>query len=281
MTFTLIILPRAQQIQTALWWSLWWHQLRLHPRQGPPLNLGAQSHIKVSFGILGYTADVNGISTLCLIEAICTVGLEMHTQFYQASTLELLEKSWRPQRTRPCHSTLIAHMVLSSCMHTGSRWSSARRMGCMCTTAFFSITRAQGEGRHSSWGRSPGQLQILLLVLASSIACTSVISMRRWIMFLIARDYVEGMWCMPQQPIPDDFVLDTGETSCVRVCWESLCGCGGCNSVHIPSWRTLHLTCPWFVDGSILVCKKRAITREKQFFCKCLCEEVYSDGCAC
>ena len=55
-------------------------------------NLGAQSHVKVSFEMAEYTADVDGLGTLRLLDAIRTVGLEKHVRFYQASTSELYGK---------------------------------------------------------------------------------------------------------------------------------------------------------------------------------------------
>src|SRR6195952_4139589 len=70
-------------------------------------NLGAQSHVAVSFEAPGYTADVDGIGTLGLLEAIRLLGLEKKTRFYQASTSELyglVQES--PQReTTPCYPT--------------------------------------------------------------------------------------------------------------------------------------------------------------------------------
>jgi GDPmannose 4,6-dehydratase len=55
-------------------------------------NLGAQSHVKVSFEMAEYTADVDGVGTLRLLDAVRTVGLEKHVRFYQASTSELYGK---------------------------------------------------------------------------------------------------------------------------------------------------------------------------------------------
>ena len=55
-------------------------------------NLGAQSHVKVSFEMAEYTADVDGLGTLRLLDAVRTVGIEKHVRFYQASTSELYGK---------------------------------------------------------------------------------------------------------------------------------------------------------------------------------------------
>lgn len=55
-------------------------------------NLGAQSHVKVSFEMAEYTGDVDGLGTLRLLDAIRTCGLEKHVRFYQASTSELYGK---------------------------------------------------------------------------------------------------------------------------------------------------------------------------------------------
>lgn len=55
-------------------------------------NLGAQSHVKVSFEMSEYTGDVDGLGTLRLLDAVRTAGLELHTRLYQASTSELYGK---------------------------------------------------------------------------------------------------------------------------------------------------------------------------------------------
>ena len=71
-------------------------------------NLGAQSHVAVSFETPEYTADVNGVGTLRLLEGIRILGLEKKTKFYQASTSELygLVKKFLRQKT---HLSIHAH----------------------------------------------------------------------------------------------------------------------------------------------------------------------------
>ncbi|KAG1859972.1 hypothetical protein C8R48DRAFT_774676 [Suillus tomentosus] len=66
-------------------------------------NLGAQSHVKVSFDMTEYTTDINGLGTLHLFDAICTAGLEKHARFYQASTSKLYGEGSRdaPGRDHP------------------------------------------------------------------------------------------------------------------------------------------------------------------------------------
>lgn len=87
------------------------------------------------------------------------------------------EKSSRPHRARRRHSILAARTVSLSCMHTGSRSTTARRTACMRATESFSTMRARGEGGRSSRGKLVGPLRIL--ASASNTAYTSVTLMRK------------------------------------------------------------------------------------------------------
>lgn len=84
-------------------------------------NLGAQSHVAVSFESPEYTADIDAIGTLRLLEAIRILGLEKKTRFYQASTSELYGLVQEVPQKRQPHFILEVPMLLRKCMHIGLR----------------------------------------------------------------------------------------------------------------------------------------------------------------
>jgi GDPmannose 4,6-dehydratase len=176
-------------------------------------NLGAQSHVKVSFEMAEYTGDVDGLGTLRLLDAIRTCGLEKHVRFYQASTSELYGKVVEtPQsETTPFYprspygvAKLYAYWItvnyreaygMYACNGILFNHESPRRGRTFVTRK---ISRAAAE---------------ISLGKQSCLYLGNVDAQRDW---GHARDYVEGMWLMLQQPSAEDFVLATGETHRVR-----------------------------------------------------------------
>jgi len=176
-------------------------------------NLGAQSHVKVSFEMAEYTGDVDGLGTLRLLDAIRTCGLEKHIKFYQASTSELYGKvvetpqsettPFYPRSPYGCAKLYAYWIVVNyreaygmyACNGILFNHESPRRGRTFVTRK---ITRAAAE-------ISLGKQACLYL--------GNIDARRDW---GHARDYVEGMWMMLQQPTPEDFVLATGETHPVR-----------------------------------------------------------------
>jgi GDPmannose 4,6-dehydratase len=118
-------------------------------------NLGAQSHVAVSFESPEYTADVDAIGILRLLEAIRILGLEKKTRFYQASTSELYGLVQEiPQKEHP--STPVVPMASLSSMPTGSRSTTVKPTACTLATAFCSTMRAHDVVKPSSPEKSPG-----------------------------------------------------------------------------------------------------------------------------
>lgn len=174
-------------------------------------HLAAQSHVRVSFEIPEYTADVDALGSLRLLDAIKETGLK--TRFYQASTSELFGKVQEvPQReTTPFYprspygvAKLYAYWITVNYreaygLHASNgilfNHESPRRGKTFVTRK---ITRGVAGIKH---GMQPclylGNLQ----------------AQRDW---GYAPEYVEGMWRMLQQPEPDDYVLATGQTHTVR-----------------------------------------------------------------
>lgn len=175
-------------------------------------NLGAQSHVRVSFDIPEYTAEVGGLGTLRLLEAIRETGLQK-TRFYQASSSELFGKVQEiPQReTTPFYprspygvAKLYAYWItvnyresynLFACNGILFNHESPRRGETFVTRK---ITRAAAA---------------IKLGLQDKLYLGNLDAKRDW---GHARDFVEAMWLMLQQDEPDDYVIATGETHSVR-----------------------------------------------------------------
>ncbi|KAH7873869.1 GDP-mannose 4,6-dehydratase [Lentinula edodes] len=192
-------------------------------------NLGAQSHVKVSFSLAEYTADVDAIGTLRLLDAIRTCGLTKHCRFYQASTSELygLVQEVPQSETTPFYprspygvAKLYAYWITVNYREAYGMYAvngilfnheSPRRGRTFVTRK---ITRAVAE------------------IYEKKQACLwlgNLDAQRDW---GHANDYIEGMWLMlqgqglPEEP-PTDFVLATGETHPVREFVEKAFGVVG------------------------------------------------------
>ena len=174
-------------------------------------NLGAQSHVRVSFDIPEYTGDVTGLGTIRLLEAIRESGLK--PKFYQASSSEMFGKVQEiPQReTTPFYprspygaAKLYAHWMtvnyreaynLFACSGILFNHESPRRGETFVTRK---ITKAAAR---------------IKLGLQQDVYLGNLDAKRDW---GYAGDYVQAMWLMLQQDQPDDYVIATGETHTVR-----------------------------------------------------------------
>jgi GDPmannose 4,6-dehydratase len=176
-------------------------------------NLAAQSHVQVSFETPEYTGNADALGTLRLLEAIRILGLEKHTRFYQASTSELYgnipivpQNETTPFRPRSPYAAakLYAYWITVNYreaygLHASNgilfNHESPLRGETFVTRK---VTRAVAAIQHG---------------FNSTLYLGNLDAKRDW---GHARDYVEGMWRMLQQPEPDDYVLATGETHSVR-----------------------------------------------------------------
>jgi len=176
-------------------------------------NLAAQSHVAVSFETPEYTAQADAIGTLRLLEALRILGVEKTVRFYQASTSELYGKV----RETPQSETTP--------FYPRSPYAAAKLYAYWIT-----VNYREAYGIHASNGilfnhESPirGETFVtrkitravaaIQLGLQETLFMGNIDSKRDW---GHARDYVEGMWRMLQQPEPDDYVLATGEMHTVR-----------------------------------------------------------------
>ena len=173
-------------------------------------NLGAQSHVKVSFEIPEYTADITGTGTIRLLEAIRASGIE--TKFYQASSSEIYGSTPPPQNEQ-------------TPFHPRSPYGSAKIFSYWST-----VNYREAYGMHASNGilfnhESPrrGETFVTRKItravariaagIDKEVFLGNLDAVRDW---GYAKEYVEAMWLMLQQPKGDDFVIATGESATVK-----------------------------------------------------------------
>jgi GDPmannose 4,6-dehydratase len=176
-------------------------------------NLAAQSHVKVSFDMAEYTADVDALGCLRLLDAILSTGLTNKVKFYQASTSELYGGIYRePQNEK-------------TPFYPRSPYAVAKQF------AFWTVVNyREAYGLHASNGilfnhESPRRGPTFVTRKITR-AVARIKAGKQKELFLgnlnakrdwgHAKDYVRGMWMMLQQEKPDDFVIATGETHSVR-----------------------------------------------------------------
>ena len=187
-------------------------------------NLGAQSHVQVSFETPEYTANSDALGTLRLLEAMRIMKIEKTCRFYQASTSELFGKSIEaPQNEK-------------TAFYPRSPYAAAKLYAYWIT-----VNYREAYGFHASNGilfnhESPlrGETFVTRKItravaaiergLQDRLRLGNLEAKRDW---GHARDYVDGMWRILQQDAPDDYVLATGETHTVREFVEKAFGTVG------------------------------------------------------
>lgn len=176
-------------------------------------NLGAQSHVKLSFDLSEYTANVDGVGTLRLLDAVRTAGLEKSVKFYQASTSELFGKVQEiPQKeTTPFYprspygaAKLYAYWIIVNYREAYGMFT--------CNGLLFNHESPRRGETFVTRKVTRGVAKIHL-GLMDKITLGNLDSKRDW---GHARDYVEAMWLMLQQDTPDDYIVATGEVHSVR-----------------------------------------------------------------
>jgi GDPmannose 4,6-dehydratase len=184
-------------------------------------NLGAQSHVRVSFDMPEYTASTVAIGTLRLLEAVRELGLPC--RFYQASSSEMFGAAPPPQHERTpfmprspyacakvfahqlCQNYRDAYGMFIACGILFNHESPRRGIPFVTRK----ITRTAARIKHG---------------LDKKLYLGNLDSLRDW---GYARDYVEAMWLMLQQDAPDDYVIATGESHTVREVLEIAFGALG------------------------------------------------------
>jgi GDPmannose 4,6-dehydratase len=176
-------------------------------------NLGAQSHVQVSFETPEYTANADALGTLRLLEAIRILDLEKKTRFYQASTSELFGKvQVSPQsETTPFYprspygvAKLYAHWITVNYREAYGLFA--------CNGILFNH-ESPIRGETFVTRKITRALARICLGLQDCLYLGNLDARRDW---GHARDYVEMQWLMLQQPLPDDYVIATGQQHSVR-----------------------------------------------------------------
>lgn len=176
-------------------------------------NLAAQSHVKVSFDVPEYTADTDAVGVLRLLEAVRICGLDKSCRIYQASTSELYGKVQEvPQsETTPFYPRSPYSVAKLYGFWIMKNYRESYGMFC-CNGILFN---------HESERRGENFVTRKITLAASRIVqghqdklyLGNLNARRDW---GYARDYVECMWLMMQQPVADDYVVATGEMHTVR-----------------------------------------------------------------
>ena len=176
-------------------------------------NLAAQSHVKVSFDMSEYTANVDALGTLRLLNALRACGLEKHTRFYQASTSELYGKVQEtPQsETTPFYPRSPYAVAKQFAFWTLVNYREA--YGMFAANGILFNHESPRRGPTFVTRKVTRAVARIARGLQDTVFLGNLDAKRDW---GHARDYVEGMWRMLQQERPDDFVLATGETHTVR-----------------------------------------------------------------
>ncbi|TRY74990.1 hypothetical protein TCAL_13265 [Tigriopus californicus] len=176
-------------------------------------NLAAQSHVKVSFELAEYTAEVVGVGTLRLLDAIKTCGMEKSVKFYQASTSELYGKVQEvPQKeTTPFYPRSPYGVAKLFAYWSVINFREAYGMFACNGILFNHESPRRGETFVTrKITRSVAKIYLKQL---DFFELGNLDSQRDW---GHAKDYVECMWKMLQLDAPDDFVIATGEMHSVR-----------------------------------------------------------------
>jgi GDPmannose 4,6-dehydratase len=176
-------------------------------------NLGAQSHVRVSFDLPNYTADIVGNGTLRLLEAIKNVGAVKHIRFYQASSSEMYGKVMEVPQSE---ATPFYPRSPYACAKVFSYW--------------ITVNYRESYGLHASNGilfnhESPRRGETFV-TRKITMGLAQILAGKQKKLYLgnldakrdwgYAKDYVEAMWMMLQQPQGDDYVVATGETWSVK-----------------------------------------------------------------
>ncbi|MBK9989896.1 MAG: GDP-mannose 4,6-dehydratase [Verrucomicrobia bacterium] len=176
-------------------------------------NLAAQSHVRVSFDIPEYTADITGVGAARILEAIIESGIGKKVRFYQASSSEMFGKV---QAVPQVETTPFWPRSPYACAKVFAHWLTVNYRESYnlfaCSGILFN---------HESPRRGENFVTRKITLAAASIKAGlqkelhlgNIDSKRDW---GFAKEYVEGMWRMLQQDQPDDYVLATNETHTIK-----------------------------------------------------------------
>ncbi len=185
-------------------------------------NLGAQSHVKVSFDIPEYSSDIDAIGTCRILDAIRDTRIK--TKFYQASSSEMFGKV---QAVPQNESTPFYPRSPYGCAKLYSHWLTVNyreSYGIFACSGILFNHESPRRGQTFVTRKITCGIAKILAKKIDKIHLGNLDAKRDW---GFAGDYVEAMWLMLQQPAPDDYVIATGETHSVREFLEEAFGIVG------------------------------------------------------
>jgi GDPmannose 4,6-dehydratase len=181
-------------------------------------NLAAQSHVRVSFDIPEYTANITALGTLRVLDAIKELGLK--SKFYQASSSEMFGKVMETPQTE---NTPFYPRSPYGCSKVFAYWITKNyreSYGIFASNGILFNHESPRRGETFVTRKITRGLARIKLGLDDCLYLGNLDSKRDW---GYAKDFVEGMWMMLQHDMADDFVLATGETHTVREFVEESC----------------------------------------------------------
>ena len=176
-------------------------------------NLGAQSHVKVSFETPEYTGQVDGLGTLRVLEAVRLLGMEKKTRIYQASTSELygLVQETPQTETTPFYprspygvAKLYGYWIIKNYRES---------YGMHCSSGILFNHESPRRGETFVTRKITRALSLISVGMQDILELGNLNAKRAW---GHAKDFVEAMWLMLQQDEPDDYVIATGIQYSVR-----------------------------------------------------------------
>jgi len=176
-------------------------------------NLGAQSHVKVSFETPEYTGQVDGLGTLRVLEAVRLLGMQDHVRIYQASTSELygLVQAVPQTETTPFYprspygvAKLYGYWIVKNYRES---------YGMHCSSGILFNHESPRRGETFVTRKITRGLSQISVGLQDVLYLGNLDAKRDW---GHAKDFVEAMWLMLQQDEPDDYVIATGKQYSVR-----------------------------------------------------------------
>ena len=176
-------------------------------------NLGAQSHVKVSFETPEYTGQVDGLGTLRVLEAVRLLGMEKKTRIYQASTSELygLVQEVPQKETTPFYprspygvAKLYGYWIIKNYRES---------YGMHCSSGILFNHESPRRGETFVTRKITRALSLISVGMQDVLELGNLNAKRDW---GHAKDFVEAMWLMLQQDEPDDYVIATGIQYSVR-----------------------------------------------------------------
>ncbi len=187
--------------------------IKENPSRCEIYNLGAQSHVKVSFDVPEYTGQTDAMGVLRLLDAISKLNMWPYTRFYQASTSELYggvlnhaQNEQTPFYPRSPYGVakLYAYWIVKN-------WRESYNV--FAVNGILFNHESERRGHEFVTRKITLGLRDILNGTSECIELGNLYSQRDW---GYARDYVEGMWRMLQTDAPNDYVLATGETHTIK-----------------------------------------------------------------